>query len=390
MSAYTIFFCGTGSNSNDYQNDNFHAGELISTLATHMQSPQYNNWIIVDGPGSGNLMANEKWAKPPLFRRFAPKFMVDGWDFVAGTAFGSGWDNNVAHAIAVLKKDSTDIDLVNGNIKVIENYNQRLRGPEIPSQVNLVGWSRGGITCHMMANAMLNDPELKNIPVNIFAIDPVTGPGNLQKVRTELGKNVHNYYAVYATNELSSGFTPTIPSTGKGGCRNELIPMPGRHATVVGNASATGGNAVPGRRADYPQPGTMVRHLVEKQLTEWGTQLSNRLNLTDDEMLKLYDDMLLHHPEFRKMSETVYICKQGEKRAAFVGGTKKRDGKSDLLENHKLLRPLNAVGIDRAVFINHLHMTLVTNQRIFLRNNQEDRNTFPATYESVRPFLNVG
>lgn len=54
----------------------------------------------------------------------------------------------------------------------------------IPTQVNLIGqvWSRGGITCHMLANAMLKI-LLKDIPVNIFAIDPVPGPLNFQPKR---------------------------------------------------------------------------------------------------------------------------------------------------------------------------------------------------------------
>lgn len=38
----------------------------------------------------------------------------------------------------------------------------------IPTQVNLVGWSRGGISCHMLANAMLNDSALKMYP-SIFS-----------------------------------------------------------------------------------------------------------------------------------------------------------------------------------------------------------------------------
>ena len=41
--------------------------------------------------------------------------------------------------------------------------------------VNVVGWSRGGVTCHMFANALAETEGWSKIPVNIFACDPVPG-----------------------------------------------------------------------------------------------------------------------------------------------------------------------------------------------------------------------
>lgn len=73
----------------------------------------------------------------------------------------------------------------------------------IPTRVNLLGWSRGGISCHMLANAMSRDAALKHIPVNIFAIDPVPGIGNFQENRVKLESNVKEYIAFYARDERS-------------------------------------------------------------------------------------------------------------------------------------------------------------------------------------------
>jgi hypothetical protein len=42
----------------------------------------------------------------------------------------------------------------------------------------------------MVANAMEGDPALRNIPANIFAVDPVPGPSNFQLEKVALDKNV--------------------------------------------------------------------------------------------------------------------------------------------------------------------------------------------------------
>ncbi|SPP32131.1 hypothetical protein ARAF_2024 [Arsenophonus endosymbiont of Aleurodicus floccissimus] len=68
------------------------------------------------------------------------------------------------------------------------------------------------MTCHMMANAMAEDPKLRYIKVNIFAIDPVPGLFQFAEHRTKIKPNVNNYYAVYARHEASVGFTPVMPN----------------------------------------------------------------------------------------------------------------------------------------------------------------------------------
>ncbi|MDR5616316.1 hypothetical protein [Arsenophonus sp.] len=90
MSIFTIFFCGTGSNRNDStpnaaiedKDKNsawfFHDGELISTLAKNMATPEFYNWIIVDGPGSGNLQEENKWIKPGNHSNMANCLVTDG------------------------------------------------------------------------------------------------------------------------------------------------------------------------------------------------------------------------------------------------------------------------------------------------------------------------
>ena len=105
MKTFTVFFCGTGSNHLDFDlprvdpetgaidpsTSSYHAGELVSTLAAHHAGQEFVDWIVVDGPGSGNLREDEKWIEPGEY--------VHQW----ATATGAGWGENVQHALAVLK-----------------------------------------------------------------------------------------------------------------------------------------------------------------------------------------------------------------------------------------------------------------------------------------------
>ncbi|MFL1494684.1 hypothetical protein ACI77E_25025, partial [Pseudomonas antarctica] len=93
MTTFTVFFCGTGSTKFDDWNANYWNGELISTLAQNTQSvsKEFADWIVIDGPGSGNLQADEMFAESGNYLQ------------LKGAALGSGWEENVAHAINIMK-----------------------------------------------------------------------------------------------------------------------------------------------------------------------------------------------------------------------------------------------------------------------------------------------
>ncbi len=171
----------------------------------------------------------------------------------------------------------------------------------IPTQVNLVGWSRGGVSCHMLANALYADDALKNIPVRIFAIDPVPGIGNFQEHRVKLNANVKEYVGFYARNERSKGFSCVIPQTATG-TRTSVFPMPGRHATLVGNA-AVDGDRGPNVLAE---PGLIVRHFAEVCLQRWGTPLSKTLNLSDADLRQHTDAIVRAAAKYQAMEKCSY------------------------------------------------------------------------------------
>lgn len=326
MTVLTVYLCGTGSNSFDNNNPTFWQGELVSTLAHNNQGREFAQWFIIDGPGSGNLQEDDLWVESP------------NYSDIKGSLFGSGWEENVNHALCLmkgnfdwqrekltkeqynqLKKAGIPIEDVKvtgsflwrkydyGDRQVTQQQLQQQiirifrKDSIIPTQVNLVGWSRGGITCHMLANAMLADPQLKDIPVNIFAIDPVPGPLNFQPEKVTLGKNVKEYVGFYARDERSKGFTCVIPTVAAD-TKMHIFPISGRHATLVGNASIDGST---GENALYA-PGLVVRHFAEVCLTRWGCDLANKLALTDTQITDYHTDIANDADKYIAMRRKTY------------------------------------------------------------------------------------
>ncbi|PTT26642.1 hypothetical protein [Pseudomonas sp. HMWF021] len=325
MTTLTIFFCGTGSTKFDTSNANYWDGELVSTLASHHTGREFAEWIVVDGPGTSNLQADELFTKSSDYG-------------MSGTLFGKGWEENVLHAMNIIKgkcdwqrEQLTEAEynrLKAAGIPIEDvkvegswfwrkyNYGDRSvtqqklqeqiiktfrKDGVIPTQVNLVGWSRGGISCHMLANAMFNDSALKNIPVKIFAIDPVPGIGNFQEHRVKLNSNVKEYVGFYARDERSKGFSCVVPQTATG-TRTHIFPIPGRHATLVGNAAADG-NAGPKVLAE---PGRFVRHFAEICLKRWGTPLTKTLDLSDATLKNFGDTMVRDAAKYKAMEKCSY------------------------------------------------------------------------------------
>lgn len=325
MTTVTVYFCGTGSTKFDATHENYWNGELISTLAAHSTGREFAEWIVVDGPGSGNLQADEMFVQNKEYG-------------MTGSLFGKGWEENVKHALSILKGKCEwqreklteaeynrlkaagipieDVTVTGswmwrkydyGNRSVTQQQLQEQliktfrKDGVIPTRVNLVGWSRGAVSCHMLANAMLNDSELKHIPVNIFAVDPVPGPLNFQSTRVELGKNVEEYVGFFARDERSKGFSCVVPETASN-TRVHIYPMAGRHATLVGNAAPDGdkGDKV------LVAPGMVVRHFAETCLTRWGVALDKRLNLSAADLEARHKTLVSDEAKYAAMHKYSY------------------------------------------------------------------------------------
>lgn len=87
MTTLTIFFCGTGSTKFETTNANYWDDELVSTLASHHSGREFAEWI---GYNYGERSVTQQKLQEQIIKTFR-------------------------------------------------------KGSVIPTQVNLVGWSRGGI-----------------------------------------------------------------------------------------------------------------------------------------------------------------------------------------------------------------------------------------------------
>lgn len=169
----------------------------------------------------------------------------------SGRMLGSGWEDNVYRAVWLL------------------THLQFERDAKITT-VNMVGWSRGAVTCIMMANKLYELFDM-SIEVNIFAIDPVPGGFTTRtEAMTHVPPNVRNLMVILALDDDRSTFQPLDADELKMLCPRaaprpapnvHFLPLPGNHSDVV---FPTKGNA--------PDSGKLCLHLAHKFLTHHGTK----------------------------------------------------------------------------------------------------------------------
>jgi len=200
MKVITILNQGTANDSTDRGTSN--GCELVvSKLAKLMRSTGKLDWIMNEGVGTGGLQ--KQGAKT---------------DAVSGILFGRGLEANVQRAL----------DLV-------ETQRKANGGGGI--MVNLVGHSRGSITCYKIARAMRDNANLQDIVVNIFAIDPV--PGNVGVLNHEnwrdiaLGGNLRNTFLLLAESDRRLPFRPYVDALYSMGMPDHKFDtIPGTHAGI--------------------------------------------------------------------------------------------------------------------------------------------------------------
>ena len=285
--AITIFLAGTSNtqqDSNEAHNvgpkGRYPHGEIVSILAANHQGVEGKDWFFMRGLGG---RANNGGREETFPDGTTPDAFADRMQ----SMFALFWDKKISDTIQHLKA-------------IIERHKEY--GEDLPEVVNLVGWSRGAVTANMVANAMLKDPLLSHLSVNIAAFDPVPGESQLKDHPTSpdvdfnkhhknpditiTGSNVKKYLGIYARDDRSSAFVPMVPITHPE-TAVELILVPGDHGTGAGRVrylteieNETG-----------PEVGLIVRDKFEKQLTEWGVTFNNKLELTP-EQIEIYREIV--------------------------------------------------------------------------------------------------
>ena len=278
---FTIYNCGTAFNRNNRD-------ELVADLAARTGGIEGFDWIINAGPGSNPNSKLSYFGKDPKtgvyqIQRLRPHARPGTFHPVAktrkgwfsrtsrlwGMTTGSGWEDNV--------------------VSTLDHLGKMHQGNLLPHVINMAGWSRGAVTCHMIANALYK--TYPHIPVNIFALDPVPGLGQWRKHRTEIDKNVRHYAVLYQEDEHRGSFKSVVvrhaPST-----RFTIYNMPGAHGTGVrGDKKIYGGNM---------NLAVLAQDLCEKFLMEHGTRLQSPLGLTSDQQCEHYAKVRENITHYRK------------------------------------------------------------------------------------------
>jgi len=254
---FSIYNCGTSHNRQNLD-------ETVADLARRTRGSENRDWIINDGPGSSSHSAGR--GASARERGLAAQAHTPGTaDAITGAKESSwfagfrgvidgyGWEHNVEHTMAVL---SATIDL--------------------PRTINMVGWSRGAITCFMIAHALLQEPRTSGIEVNIFAFDPAPGPGNFDDPnKVTLPANVKCYSAVVQQDERRKIFKPVlINADDADGCKTKFYYMPGGHSTGVFRTKS--------------EVGLISAYLAHRFLQKHGTQLDNAIQLSTRDLCELY------------------------------------------------------------------------------------------------------
>jgi hypothetical protein len=265
---FTIYNCGTSHNRQNLE-------ETVADTARRTAGAENRDWMINEGPGSFSHSAPK--GASAAERGLAAQAKTPGtWDPISGlkqsswfatlrgVMDGYGWEQNVEHAMAVL---NATVDL--------------------PRTINMVGWSRGAITCFMIAHALNENPRTKTINVNIFALDPVPGPGNFDDPnKATLPPNVRRYYAVVQEDERRRIFKPVLITADSGmDAKTKFYYMPGGHSTGVF------------RRKN--EVGLIAAFLVHRFLQKHGTRLNGPIQLSARDLCELYAKVRIDMAEYQ-------------------------------------------------------------------------------------------
>ena len=246
MSTFTVYCHGTGFN----RIKGSQKGELVAWFHNHTDGCEASisgetvtdgNYLINDGPGhSGdgilqpqnvNPIAGVKKSNRSLLQRVNPFSHPSFKDHLHGNTggpqlaaqtrgmlSGEGWDENVIRTINIIQELKFGL------------------GRDI-DRVNMVGWSRGAITCIRIAHQM-HELFGKSIECNIFAVDPVAGGSAGEKMEDTqvLQPNVKNYISILSMHEMRQTFKPqdwSRMAVDPSMTTAVMLPMPGVHNAQV-------------------------------------------------------------------------------------------------------------------------------------------------------------
>jgi hypothetical protein len=267
MAIWTIYNHGTGSSSMKAPD----SSEIVNLFGNNDRRPQYRGKIITEGVGSigdPHKLATE-YARDAngTYSVTAKQDSAWGISRVGKSMSGGGVQENVDNTVEF--------------IRALNLAGQR------PDGINMLGWSRGAVTCIRIAWKLFQsqDANLRNIPINIFAVDPVAGAGHSREVDAcTITPNVKNYFATLAMGEKRRFFKPIAGERlivqDPNASRTWVLPMPGHHSDTAKNTNNIG---------------KLVFNLAYRFLDAARTPVPamRHYMLTDVQAWKMYEDLIL-------------------------------------------------------------------------------------------------
>jgi Uncharacterized alpha/beta hydrolase domain (DUF2235) len=309
MAVFTILNCGT-------MFDRSKTGELIADFGANMQGQEHIDYLITEGPGGsaqGHLMPgtfdpftkdrtakkdSPSWSQTPMqtlvdVTQGERKYQPGGHGFLTSVTSktskvnagitGHGWDDNIRHAIATLAE----------------------RFPDLSATVNMIGWSRGAVTCLRLANWM-KEFLGSAWTVNIFAVDPVAGidAGAVLRDTYEAPDIVKDYVGIFAMDEARGDFKPQdlsrIQVLDPSKTTVSFLPFPGVHNTVVVQKDSS-----------LPEVSAVVRYLGYKFLSARGTVFrAPEAVYSTVQLCRQYALMQKKRTSYRALMKKSFVAKQ--------------------------------------------------------------------------------
>jgi hypothetical protein len=262
MAVITILSHGTANSTNRETSSGHEL--VISKISRLLFGEEGVDWILNEGAGTAELR-HQHGISGNWFEKKSRDMM--------GIAAGEGVEANVATACRFVRDRLNDTRALT---------------------VNLAGHSRGSITCYKIANQLLQTYG-NNVPVNIFAIDPV--PGNNGRINAEmyshiaLGPNVSHSFLMLAESEHRLNFRPYVDEVYLGTSReHKFDTIPGTH----GGINELGGSE--------SEAADLVLSRALRFLKKNGSFLkseADRLILDDAGALRQYSSLMMRLSEYK-------------------------------------------------------------------------------------------
>jgi hypothetical protein len=269
MSVLTIYNHGSGGSSLKPGSK----GEIVNLFGNNDRSEKFIGKIITEGVGS--------IGDPDKKALFVDRDAKNGdYKGVLVTDFRGGAFASLGRLAMNIIGGGVDAN-VQTVLSIIKLLNLSGRRPDV---INMLGWSRGAVTSNRIAYFLYNmqDPNLQSIPINIFNLDPVPGPGHNAEVDAHtITPNVKNYVSTYMLGERGAGFKPLKAIIVEPEVTKYLIlPFRGNHSS--------------GAKMETSE-GQITFNLAARFLYNHGTDVSPMAHyvLSNADCWKLYEHVML-------------------------------------------------------------------------------------------------